>query len=215
MGKLIPNLVPEARTLSHSIFGSDPVAHSRDTDTNVENADDVPDKTRGPEDQQEGRLTVPVETADLLSPAVEGGDKSPLVFDATRHRSPTYSFSAASIEREALVLLDTIQGQFYEPRQYPTGWIWVRWNCDKTSMHPPTNELAGHKISGTPIVFLVLCFFLFFAHLIILLRNKFSLPLLLLTLLSTIAPVFNIFSDDHFLQNPCRSTACFVTREAR
>jgi hypothetical protein len=110
VGKLISNLVPEARTLNHSIFGADPVAHSRDTDTNVENVVDVPDKTRGPEDQQEGRLTVPVETADLLSPAVEGADKSPLVFDATRHRSPTYSFSAASIEREALVLLDAIQG---------------------------------------------------------------------------------------------------------
>jgi hypothetical protein len=39
------------------------------------------------------------------------------------------------------------------------------------------------------------------------LRNKFSLPLLLLTLLDIIALVFNIFSDAYFLQKPSWSTA--------
>ena len=56
-------------------------------------------------------------------------------------------------------------------------------------------------------MFQVLPFFLFFVCVSILPCNKFSLLLLLLALLGLIAPVFNIFSHDHFLQKPCRGLA--------
>jgi hypothetical protein len=81
-------------------------------------------------------------------------------------------------------------------------------------------RLAGNKISGTPNVFLVLCFFLFFVHVIIFFSVTDYLLLLLLTApLGIIALVFNIIGVldivGHFLQNPCGSAANFVTRESR